>query len=445
MHSEIISFPRPDGEVQRVHLVRFDDWSRLNFLKPTPGEGAFECFCNIYKQYLVPAAPWVFGSLVMFRLPEDLQVPFSFSDPDYGTVADPLTAAALALRRGVNVVGKMVAFENAQVREFWNVLRKRGCLRLVQGKLPITTIIPVGNESGFLTQSAPEGTLKVNSSFFIMDPFDCATPYDHVGKPFGLLVKDGVVESPPLFHREALLVRNDGSVSIESPDLRKLRVRIGSEVFVHGENAHFYSRPDRARAPSRGKTIVVIGRRVAAVCSGNTAIPASGFVICPKETCSVKPGDPVSYEGLQDVRFGIQVGNSILRNGVKTEKFISKFFNVRGLRRIAFPPSLYPLDFDHARAARIALGADREGKPMLLWAEGAAKLGHTPGVDSCGASLLEMAQICETVGMLNAVNLDGGGSAQLLLHNKRSLQISDRNADDFSESERPVPMGLILN
>jgi exopolysaccharide biosynthesis protein len=45
--------------------------------------------------------------------------------------------------------------------------------------------------------------------------------------------------------------------------------------------------------------------------------------------------------------------------------------------------------------------------------------------------------------MVNGVNLDGGGSAQILVNNKRSLMISDRNTD-FTESERPVPMGLII-
>ena len=101
------------------------------------------------------------------------------------------------------------------------------------------------------------------------------------------------------------------------------------------------------------------------------------------------------------------------------------------------------MDFQNSRAARIALGADAGGNPMILWAEGAGKIRYTPGQDSCGASLSEMADICEAVGMVNAVNLDGGGSAQMLLSNQRSLQISDRK-DDRSECERPVPLALIV-
>ena len=151
----------------------------------------------------------------------------------------------------------------------------------------------------------------------------------------------------------------------------------------------------------------------------------------------------MTYEGMEDIRFGIQVGNSIVRNGEKTESFRSRFFNVRGLNRIAFPPCLYPLDFQNDRAARIAIGADEAGKPMILWAEGAAKIGHVPGKGSCGATLGDMARICSELGMVHGVNLDGGGSAQLLLNNLRSLQVSDR-AEDGAETERPVPMGLII-
>ena len=441
MTSEIRIFPRAGGEIQRVQLVRPDSWSELEFLHPAPSEDSFDCFYRIYRQYLVPAAPWVFGNIVMFRLPAGVAIPSSLAGK-YPHIADPLTVAAMVLSCGVAVLGDQVFFRNREVRHFWQELKRRNCIRIVRGNLPVTNIIPVGEVTGFLTE-AP-GRLKCNTSFFIMDTFDCATAFDHIGTPFGLLVKDGNVESPPLFSREALLVRQDGTVSVEQPELRQLQVRIGEAVFVHGKNARFYTRPEAFRTPPGRTAVVIIGRKVVAVCKGSTPVPASGFVLCPEVGCAVRPGDTVTYGGMEEICFGIQVGNSILRDGVKTEKFISRFYNVKGISRIAFPPSLYPLDFDNARAARMAIGADPDGNPMLLWAEGAAKTGHIPGVDSCGASLKEMAEICEAVGMRNAVNLDGGGSAQILIDGRRSLLISDRKDEDHSESQRPVPMGLVI-
>jgi len=445
MNSQIHTFSYPNGEQQRVQLVKLDRWESLEILRPTPSDKALDCFAGIYRKFLVPAAPWVFGSLVLFRLPEELEVPFSHSCGAYGTVADPLTAATVALRRGVKILGKQLFFRDQQIKDFWEILKKRDCIRIVQGKLPITTIISVGNDAGFLTESEPDAQLKVNSSFFTMDPFDCATPYDHVGRPFGLLVKDGVVEQPPLFSREALLVGLDGNVSVGRPELKEMSIQIGNQKFIHGKNCKVYSRPDFAwTPPGKGKRLVVLGRQVAAVRDGGCVpIPGAGFVICTDESAEILPGAEVIYGGLEHIRFGIQVGNSILRNGVKTEKFRSRFFNIKGIRRIAFPPCLYPLDFQNARAARIAIGADKDGKPMILWAEGAAKIGHVPGKGSCGATLADMARICQELGTVNAVNLDGGGSAQLLLARIRNLKISDRGLDG-KETERPIPMGLMV-
>ena len=444
MYSEIKTFSYPNGELQRVQLVRPESWSQLNFLKLSYCEGALDCFAKIYEQYLIPACPWLFGNLVMFYLPPDAQTEGLHDTKKYGLVADRLTAAAAALEDGVKIIGNRPVFRNERVRNLWELLESRNCIRLIRGKLPVTTIIPVGNAPGFLSQTEQTAALKVNSSFFIMDRFDCATAYDHIGTHLGLCVKDGVVENPPLFGREALLVKKDGSISVTALQLSDLEIEIAGQTYAAGKNAVLFSRPGRARTPfGKGKELVVIGRRVAAVRDCGGPIPASGFVLRPKGESKAVPGSLVTYRGMEDVAFGIQVGNSIVIDGKKTEGFRSRFYNIRHLERVPFPPSLYPMDFKKARAARIALGADKDGKPMLLWAEGAGKLGYVPGTDSRGASLSDMAQICSELGMVNAVNLDGGGSAQILLNNKRNLLISDRNAD-HTEAERPVPVGLII-
>jgi len=443
MESQIKTYTYPNGDLQRVQLVRWQDWSKLDFLPMEPTGDTLECFSNIYRNFLVPAAPWLFGNMILFRLPEDLEVPFSHDTRSYGTVAHRLTAAAAGLQEGVRFHSGNPVFRGREAETFYRELEKRDCLRLVRGRLPITTVIPLGNLPGYMTKTEPGAAMKVNAPFFIMDRFDCATVYDHVGTPLGLRVKDGIVSGPPLYNREALLVFRDGRVEVRNLDIRDLKIEINGQLFIPGKNADVYTRPARAKSPRRF-SLVIVGTQVAAVCPGGAPVPASGFVLCPREEVAVKPGDTVTYRGLEDILFGIQVGNSIIRDGEKTTKFRSRFYNLRHLQPVPYPPSLYPMDFDHARAARIALGADREGKPMLLWAEGAAKFGYTPGKGSCGASLREMADICADLGMENAINLDGGGSAQILLSNRRSLMISDRKKEDFSEAERPVPMGLVI-
>ena len=331
MKSRRITYTFPDGTMQRVAVVCPESWEALRFHILRYRDPALKGFADIYENYLIPACPWLFGNLVLFRIPEDLDVLVSMDCGRLGRVADRLTALSHAFSRGVYMKGGKPVFRDEGLRALWQALEERGCLYVVRGKLPTTQFIPVGKLPGYLSEQP--GKLKVNASFFIMDPFDCATCYDHVGMPIGLRVKDGVVESPPLFGREALLVRRDGA-RVEMPRLEDMEIRIGTECFQHGQNAHIYSRPAHAFTPAGGgKRLVLVGDRVAAVAEGGVVpVPGSGVVVCVDGECNAQPGDRVVYRGMEDVLFGIQVGNSIVRDGEKTLCFRSRFYNIRALQ-----------------------------------------------------------------------------------------------------------------
>lgn len=440
MNSEVKVFAREEGQIQRVHVVRFDDWSEYDFLKPKANKKALQCFYDIYKNFLVPTAPAMFPQMVMFQLPEGMEIA-----PEPKSGEDALLTASKILQNGVKLRRGKPVFTTEEAKALYEELEAKDCVRIVCGKMPKTKIIPVGDFVGYMSECEEDARMKVNANFFIMDPIDCATIYDQVGRPFGLCVKDGAVSNPPLFEREALLVKKDGNVSIRPLDVKELTIEINGVEYRHRKNATIYTRPERAKTPKvDGVCVVVTGNHVVDIKkNGPVDIPASGFVMCVDKDSFVL-GDEVIYRGLEDIQFGIQVGNSIIRDGVKTSQFISRFYNIYKLERVPFPPSLYPMDFEGARAARIALGADKEGKPVVFWAEGKGKVTYTPGEDSTGASLTEMTDIAEELGLYNAINLDGGGSAQILLNNKRNLHISDRNVEDNTDAERLVPMGIIV-
>ena len=450
MQSEIKVYSRENDEIQRVQVIRWDKWSELDFLHMDGNENALKCFRDIYAHYLVPGCPWVFGNMILFQLPKDLEYSFDFCTKKYGTIEDKLTAATITLREGVKIIGGKPIFKNRKIKDFWHLLRERKCVYIVCGKLPFTKVIPVGDYAGYLSEQEVHASMKVNSSFFIMDSFDCATVFDHVGKVFGLCVKDGAVISPPLYGREAFLVKKDGTVTIKELDVTDLEMEISGQRFKVGNNVSVYTRPQYKVTPRNSAVkIVIVGNKVVAIKpKGAVEVPASGFVLSVRDmdrsTVKIAPGDNVIYHGLEDVEFGIQVGNSIVRDGVETQEFISKFYNIRKLEKTPYPPSLYPMDFENGRAARIGLGCDENRKPVLFWAEGAGKLHYQKGIDSTGASLMEMAEIARDLKLINAVNLDGGGSAQILLGNQRSLHISDRKTEDNSDAERLVPCGLIV-
>lgn len=506
MKSEVRVFDRGNGEIQRVHVVSWEDWSQLDFLylkqeTIEQQKQALHCFHHIYKNFLVPTMPWVFPQMAMFVMPEDEEmmdvlvdcvrerirvedavygdeqtelsgVNVYYASKRYGNVSDPLMIATILLQEGIRIKKGQAVFLNAQAERLYRELEARDCVRTVCGKFPRTQMIPVGRYAGYLSEAEQDAKVKANAHFFIMDPFDCATVYDQVGTPFGLCVKDGVIESPPMYNREALLVEEEGASYISESDIQDLYIEINDKTYIPGKNATIYTRPKHAKTPDDNRIKVVIIRRqvVAVKAGGSVPVPASGFVLCvekksassghvtrcgsqsipsidvsqPKNTAGIYPGDLVTYHGLKGVKFGIQVGNSIIRKGVKTDKFISRFYELKKLQPTPYPPSLYPMDFEGARAARMAIGADAEGHPVLFWAEGKGKLRYVAGEDSTGASLSEMAEIAESLALRNAVNLDGGGSAQILLDGERALHISDRKTEDNSDAERLVPLGLVV-
>ncbi len=405
IRSEIRTRSYANGEIQRVQIVRADGWETFRFFRGAPDPGALAAYARIYRNYLVPSKPWAFGRMVLYPLPEGTET------------------AAECRRNGLHP-------------------ETDGRAETVRGKLPFTRYIPVRPDAFLLSGSADAARLLVNASFFIFDPFDCSTRYDALGTPFGLTVADGEVSRPPLFGREALIVRKDGRVSVETPSLEQLGISIGGKEYRVGENATAFTRPSRRRTPvGRGFDHVIAGRRLLDVVRGGSCpVPSCGFVLRLPERAG-EPGDPVRYTGMEDVRFAVQAGNSLMKGGVRTDRFISTFYDIRRPWKTTYPPCLYPLGYETSRAARIAIGADGKGDPMILWAEGAAKIGYRPGEGSCGTSLSEFALICEEAGMVNGVNLDGGGSAQILLDGVRHLRISDRDETE-AETERFIPLAI---
>lgn len=420
--SEIKTYNYDDGEIQRVQFVTCSDWNSLDFIYPKISKEAIEHVAGLFRDFFIPSAPYYFGELVIFHIPDEWDFPFT---------QDGITDRHIIAK---NVFSKR--FAGKAVREYMKKLEDNGYLYRVKGNNPFMHVYMPYESIGFLSESAKDAKLRVNANFFTFDNLDDDSPYDIFGTPLGLLVKDGKILSPPLFEREALLAGKDGKVLIKKIGLKDLKLSVPGTV---------YERPEYRKTPlQEGFDAAIVGKRVVFVKrGGGLVIPSSGFALHCDEEC-LKPGDTVEYTGLEDIAFGIQCGNSIVVDGRVTDHFISKFYHWLRPGEVAYPPGRYPHDFDKDRAPRIALGADSSGRPVVIWAEGASKIKHEIGKDSCGASLREMGEILNREGIVNAVNLDGGGSAQILLDGKRSLQISDRRLFDNEESERPIPLGIFV-
>ena len=443
MKSRIETYRYPNNEIQKVQVVNLESFDELDFFRPSYNPLSFTRLCNLYHDYIMPKYALVFGKIVLFRIPEDMDVPFPEDDQEYGKVYSKLTRAVIAFNRHAKYKDNEVVFDDDAVRDFYNELKERGCLDIAYGKRSNISFLPVGDGFGFLSECKKESKLKVNSSFFVMDRLDCGSIYDCVSTPLGLCLKDGKIINPPLFNREALLVDRNETISIRKLDINDVTIHIDDIEYKDKANCRILSRPLHKKTPSDGYDIIIVGSDIISIKKGGSSIPSSGFAIHVQDMPNIR-NPHVTYSELEGYSFAIQVGNSAIIDGIKTERFISGFYNFLRPWTISYPPTFYPLNYIKDRAPRIVLGSDADGRPVLLWLEGQPKFGYVPGRDSCGASLSETADICQKLGIRNAVHLDGGGSAQIIINNDRQLMVSDRNPDDLSEQERAVSMGLFI-
>ena len=448
IESKIDTIRYENGEMQRFQVVSGFAWNDLEFVQPPFSKEAFDELCRMYKIFVIPKHHEMYGAVLAFHLPDDMKSPFS-SDTDEGVVFDRQLAASIGLRKLVREgkirrSGESLLIDDAKAKAFLDELEKRGWMSIAYGdKTDVVSILPVGEDLGYMSQVSPRPQFICNAHFFQMDVFDSDSPYDLFGTPYGMTVKNGIMIQPPLNGREALVVDMDGKVKITRPDVRNISMQIQGVTFKHGENCTIYRRPDTRQTPEEeGLDIVIVGDEVVSFHKGGGVfIPEGGFVLHTKEELSVEPS-PVVYLGFDNCLFAIQVGSSSVKDGEVMKGFESPFYNIYK-DSVPFPPTLYPLSYEKDRAPRMAICSDKDGDPVIVWAEGCSKLYYQFGKESCGASLLELGNYCASIGLVNALNLDGGGSSEIFLNGKLMMHVSDRHADN-SDAERPVPMGLLI-
>ncbi|XP_071785884.1 N-acetylglucosamine-1-phosphodiester alpha-N-acetylglucosaminidase-like [Asterias amurensis] len=93
--------------------------------------------------------------------------------------------------------------------------------------------------------------------------------------------------------------------------------------------------------------------------------------------------------------------------------------------------------FFNVVAARIAVGSDKEGHVIIAHVDGKS--------DSTGVSLEEFAQLLKRNGVVNAINLDGGGSATYVINGTVVSYSTDECADRVYRCPRAVSTILCVH
>lgn len=444
--SKLYKVDHYDGSFQRFQVISGFSWDDLHYFYPRIDERTIEELVRLYNVNIIPKLLDNDDSFIFFCIPEDMDLPFC-NDTDIGFIYDKNILfghiLSSSFKKGETYLrnGVLVS-DDSSINNILKKLYEAHLIGYSANKGHQIKFIPVNRKMGFISKKQSDCTL--NSHFFLMDPSDIDSPYCQIGTACGFSLENGEIRTPPLNHRCALFVDKDKHASIKNVELKQLTFVIDGRKYIPGENCILHIRPEERITPKiTGSDIIITEDRVVAVKrGGESVIPVAGFVISTSDDISLID-TKVSYHGLENYHLAFQVGPAMVENGVMKDKLEIPFFD-KSKDKVIYSPTVFPLPYESARAARICIGTDSSDNPVIVFAEGAGKLGIDKAHESTGASLLEMAEFCFSQNYKNIINLDGGGSANLIFNGRRDLKLADRLPVSNKECERPVSNGLFI-
>ncbi len=274
------------------------------------------------------------------------------------------------------------------------------------------TIRPVlANDSVLGIETLSEMAERVNGVAMINGPF-----YMRNGEILGLMKIDRTIVSTSDTTRTSFGVMPDGKLIfdapaftgyVELPDSTRIpidgvnRGRGPSDLILYNHYYGFWT-----LTSAGGVEYVVHGGRVVDVRESNSVIPEGAVVLSASgrtawTMSSLKAGSPVKIvqtigTAWDQAVHAISAGPRLVKNG---ELFVTTVGEEFGS------------DVAGGRAPRTALGMTKDGKVLMVVVDGRRRT-------SVGFSLVELAQFMMEQGAVEAMNLDGGGSSQMIVGNR---------------------------
>ncbi|MEN6565482.1 MAG: phosphodiester glycosidase family protein [Veillonellales bacterium] len=247
--------------------------------------------------------------------------------------------------------------------------------------------------------------------------------FDPDGEILGLLMLDGKIVSVSDLPRTAMGVTAEGNILFDQVDYNGTVTLPGDKLIaISGVNCErgpdnlilynsFYG--STTGTNEFGAEYVITGDTVTSVNGNNSALTAGSVVLSAHGTAAqvlsgLKVGSKVKISQTlgsvwDKAVYVLGAGPMLVKDGsvyltTKTEQFGS--------------------DVAGGRAPRTALGLDKQGHLLLVVVDG--RQSH-----SIGMTLLELAQFMQELGAVNAMNLDGGGSSDMVVNGKVVNKPSD--------------------
>jgi len=300
----------------------------------------------------------------------------------------------------------------------------------------------------------------ISGGFFLYSEPDIEPPSRRTD-PVGMLLADGELHNPPVFHRATLTQDIEGLASVTTMSLVGTTItwRDGSRSTVATSNSlaqlgvqpAAFNRAWGEQCPDHeGPSVAIVGDRIIALEQGALAIPLAGFVLClpPADTRrpAYTPGAKLRYElppapSGQPLHNAVAGGPMLVSSGrieidLRAEDFVG-----------TAPPATFSGDetFDHNLLPRMAVGLDEEGRLLMAAVDG-RNFHRAPGF-TLGAT----ARLMQALGCVDAMNLDGGSSKRMVLRGEvldlptTELVARPLSEDDYHDAPvRPVHSAILL-
>lgn len=317
-------------------------------------------------------------------------------------------------RLGAGIYYRQVTKGTSQGPLEINILELNPQVATVTIKTSLATGLTLGKAP--LSQIAKENGAfaAINASFFGSD-----------GTPLGLYIEEGRLITEPIYNRTAVAITTDGRILIQ-PFAFAGKVYLGEELLsVSGLNRQRYGdelivytreRGDSTRTNSFGTELVIKDGIVIARYQGDAPIPADGYVLSGhgifKEKlnqlelgapCRLELRTQPDWEAL-NIKYAVGAGPLLVQEGAV---------------KLTTQEEQFQLDIANGRAPRTALGFTEDGRILAVTVNG-----RRQGV-SIGMTLTELAQYLVDLGCDYALNLDGGGSATMVIRDKPLNMPSD--------------------
>ncbi|MCH3959631.1 MAG: phosphodiester glycosidase family protein [Selenomonas sp.] len=261
-----------------------------------------------------------------------------------------------------------------------------------------------------------------------------ATYFAGGGDMIGMVKIDGQMAGTTYYNRTAFGIMPDGRpifgrVSYSGTvTLGSVSQPVGGVDCERGENSLvIYNKwyGSRTRTNEYGMEYVVRNGRVTAINTGNSDIPADGCVISVHGTAAdaysgIKVGDRANVQ--QDIGSPWNEAVDIMGAGPCLVH--------NGQISVTAADEEFPSDIRYGRAPRSAVAVLRNGNYLFAVVDGRQECSH-------GLTLTEWAVLLKKVGAQEAMNLDGGGSSDLVVGG----QVQNSPSDG---TERYVGSALIV-